>query len=312
MSELYRLAVIDTAAGTTPVIERDGVLLPLALILELGDGGGILADLAPLLTDWPRWSAILPERVAAAGNRFKHDGVKAEHARYRPVIMAPGKIVCIGANYHDHIAEMKIPMAPTYPYAFLKPPSTTLRGSGEAVVAPAGVSMMDWEAELAVVIGTRARDVKEADALGVVAGYANFNDLSARDWLANRPAVGIDWVRHKCWDGFAPIGPYLVPAEFVPDPQALPIALTVNGAVKQRSNTQQMVFGVAAIIAHLSTIMTLEPGDIIATGTPAGCAAGQASPEWLKVGDEVRIEIGALGTLVTPIVAPRIAYTNRP
>lgn len=309
MSEPYRLAVVDIAGARTAVVEREDMLLPVASVLspkEAGLLGGGLVNLAPLLQDWALWSEILPVRVGAAAERFRHQGTPASSAAFWPPLASPGKLVCIGANYHDHIAEMKIAMVPTYPYAFLKPPGTTLRGSGQAVVAPAGVSMMDWEAELAVVIGTRAHDVKEADALAVVAGYANFNDLSARDWLANRPAVGIDWVRHKCWDGFAPIGPYLVPAMFVSDPQALPITLTVNGAVKQRSNTRQMVFGVAAIIAHLSTIMTLEPGDVIATGTPAGCAAGQASPEWLKAGDEVRIEIGSLGTLVTPIVAPDV------
>lgn len=307
MSDFYRLAVADIAGARTAVVEREGMLLPIASILsqeEAGFLGGALADLAPLLAEWARWSAIFPTRVAAAAERFGREGDAAASAIFRPPLLAPGKLICIGANYHDHIEEMKIPMTPTYPYAFLKPPGTTLRGSGEAVVAPAGVRMMDWEAELAVVVGTCARSIAEADALGVVAGYANFNDLSARDWLANRPAVGIDWVRHKCWDGFAPMGPYLVPAEFVLDPQALPITLTVNGTVKQHSNTRQMVFGVAAIIAHLSTIMTLEPGDVIATGTPAGCAAGQANPDWLKAGDEIKIEIGPLGTLVTPLVAP--------
>lgn len=307
MKDFYRLAVIATDGTDRVVVERDGTLLPLTSLLidsDLATLGDPPVDLMVLLADWPRWSALLPARVEAAAERFTRDGISAANARFRPPVAAPGKLVCIGANYHDHIKEMKIPMTPTYPYAFLKPPSTTLRGSGDAVVAPLGVQMMDWEAELAVIIGYRARDVPAADALGIVAGYANFNDLSARDWLASRPAVGIDWVLHKAWDGFAPIGPYFVPAEFVPDPQDLPVRLRVNGTVKQDSNTAQMVFGVAAIIAHLSTIMTLEPGDIIATGTPAGCGAGKHPPEWLRAGDEVRIEIGRLGELVTPIVAP--------
>jgi 2-keto-4-pentenoate hydratase/2-oxohepta-3-ene-1,7-dioic acid hydratase in catechol pathway len=162
--------------------------------------------------------------------------------------------------------------------------------------------MMDWEAELGVVIGTRCAEVPEREALGVVAGYINFNDLSARDWLAERPPVGVDWVRHKGFDGFAPCGPYIVPARFVPDPQTLAIRLTVNGVVKQASNTHRMVFGVAQIIEHLTSIMTLYPGDIIATGTPAGVGHGMTPPQYLQAGDVVELEIGPLGRLVTPIV----------
>ena len=139
-------------------------------------------------------------------------------------------------------------------------------------------------------------------ALDQVAGYLNFNDLSARDWIASRPGVGIDWLIHKGHDGFAPVGPYFVPAQFVPDPQDLPVRLTVNGEVKQNSNTGQMIFGVADIIAHLTTVMTLHPGDIIATGTPAGVAHGRNPQEYLKAGDEIRMEIGSLGTLITPVI----------
>jgi 2-keto-4-pentenoate hydratase/2-oxohepta-3-ene-1,7-dioic acid hydratase in catechol pathway len=197
---------------------------------------------------------------------------------------------------------MKIAMLPSYPYSFLKPPGNTLRGSGEPVQAPGNVRMMDWEAELAVVIGRTVRDVAAAHALDSVAGYANFNDLSARDWLADRPGVGIDWVRHKAFDGFAPMGPYFLPAEFVQDPQQLPMRLWVNDELRQDSNTSQMVFGVAAIIEHLSSIMTLAPGDVIATGTPAGVGYGRQPHQFLHPGDTVRIQIGALGDLVTPIV----------
>jgi 2-keto-4-pentenoate hydratase/2-oxohepta-3-ene-1,7-dioic acid hydratase in catechol pathway len=162
--------------------------------------------------------------------------------------------------------------------------------------------MMDWEAELAVIIGTRCRDVPEERALDVVAGYANFNDLSARDWIASRPPIGVDWVQHKNFDGFGPFGPYFVPAVFAGDPQALPVRLWVNGVLKQDGTTATMVYGVAAVVAHLSQIMTLEPGDVIATGTPAGVGHGRKPPEYLKPGDEVRMEIGNLGELVTPII----------
>ena len=299
MTVEYRLAVVEKDGARIAVVEQGGRLLPLSALGEVD-----LDDLGPVIADWARWTALLTERVAGAASLFASDGFEAVGATYRPPLAAPGKVVCIGANYHDHVAEMPIPVVPTYPFSFLKPAATTLRGSGEAVEAPAAVEMFDWEAELAVVIGTRARNVAAADALGIVAAYANFNDLSARDWLASRPGIGVDWVRHKCWDGFAPMGPFLVPAAQVADPQDLPVRLSVNGVVKQQSSTAQMIYGVAAIIEHLSEIMTLEPGDVIATGTPAGVGHGRKPPEYLKAGDEVRIEIGGLGELVTPIIAP--------
>jgi 2-keto-4-pentenoate hydratase/2-oxohepta-3-ene-1,7-dioic acid hydratase in catechol pathway len=301
---MYRLAVVRSGDRDVAVVEQDGWLLPVATLLGDSTALGALDDLAPLLQDWARWSAALEAAVAAAGARFRDEGSPAVDARFRPPLKAPGKLICIGANYHDHIAEMPIPIVPTYPYSFLKPASNTLRGSGEAVVAPAGVEMFDWEAELAVIIGTTCKDVAEADALSVIAGYANFNDFSARDWIASRPPIGVDWVRHKGYDGFAPFGPYLLPARFVANPQDLPVRLSVNGVVKQDSTTAQMVYGIAPIIAHLTSIMTLSPGDVIATGTPAGVGHGRKPPEYLKPGDEVRMEIGALGELVTPIIAP--------
>lgn len=298
MTERYRLAVIQSANSDLAVVERGGRLLPLHTLIGHDEA---LRDLAFVLADWSRWSVSLPELIVEAD--FAGAGIDERTAAFRPPLAAPGKLVGIGANYHDHIAEMPIPVTPTYPFAFLKPASNTLRGSGEAVAAPRNVEMFDWEAELAVVIGTKGRHVSASDALSIVAGYCNFNDLSARDWLASRPGIGVDWVRHKAFDGFAPMGPYFLPAEFVPDPQALPIRLSVNGAVKQDSDTGKMVYGVAAIIEHLTSIMTLEPGDIIATGTPAGVAHGREPPEYLKPGDEIRMTIGDLGELVTPIVS---------
>ena len=299
MNEQYRLAVVRGTESDVAVIERGGRLLPLHLLTGAAQAH---PDLSFVLNDWTHWCAALPSKLDAAS--LERDGLHAATASFRPPLAAPGKLICIGANYHDHIAEMPIPVTPTYPFSFLKPANNTLRGSGEPVEAPRGVEMFDWEAELAVVIGKRARYVAAADALSIVAGYCNFNDLSARDWLASRPGIGVDWVRHKAFDGFAPIGPYLLPAEFVPDPQDLPIRLSVNGVVKQDSVTGKMVYGVAEIIEHLTSIMTLEPGDVIATGTPAGVSHGRQPPEYLKAGDEIRMSIGALGELVTPIVAP--------
>jgi 2-keto-4-pentenoate hydratase/2-oxohepta-3-ene-1,7-dioic acid hydratase in catechol pathway len=303
MSDMYRLAVVEGDGGAMVVVERGGRAVPLGDILAGDDlarlENRVPRDLMPLIEDWATWRAILPARAAAA--RFG-DGLAAGSLRFLPPIALPRKLICIGANYYDHIAEMPIPMTPSYPYSFLKTPSNTLRGSGQPVTKPAISEMMDWEAELAAVIGTTCRDVPVESALDVVAGYANFNDLSARDWVDKRPPIGVDWVRHKCFDGFAPMGPYFVPADHAGDPYDMPIKLSVNGVTKQDSNTGKMVYGVREIIAHLSQIMTLEPGDVIATGTPAGVANGRKPPEFLKAGDEVRMETGVLGELVTPIV----------
>lgn len=298
MSNMYRLAVVRGRDDRgTVVVEHGGHLLPLDAVLP-GRFATPPTDLQPLLDEWQKVDADIAAFVDSNAAAFA-GGQPAEGADFLAPLALPGKIVCIGSNYHDHIAEMPIPMVPTYPYSFIKPVNNTVRGSGEPVAVPRRSKMMDWEAELGLVIGTACADVPADRALGVVAGYVNFNDLSARDWLATKPPVGVDWVQHKAFDGFAPFGPYLVPARFIADPQDLPVRLSVNGVTKQDSSTSEMVFGVAAIIEHISSIMTLYPGDLIATGTPAG--VGHGRNEYLKPGDEVRMEIGPLGELVTPI-----------
>lgn len=303
MSKAYRLATARLDGSKSVFIEIDGKLYPLSRVLTVDDsaklGSAPPEDMMPLIQDWAYWSHTLDDRV----NHFTPDEsppIPTDQIDFCPPISAPKKMICIGANYKDHIEEMKIPMLPDYPFSFIKPASNTLRGSGESVKVPSVAEMIDWEAELAAVIGKTARNLSKDNALDYVAGYTNFNDLSARDWIKNRPPVGIDWVRHKCHDGFAPMGPYFQPKEFTGDPQDLPIKLSVNGQTMQDSNTCQMVFGVAEIIEHLSQIMTLEPGDVIATGTPAGVGAGRNT--FLKSGDVVEMEIGHLGVLKTPIV----------
>jgi 2-keto-4-pentenoate hydratase/2-oxohepta-3-ene-1,7-dioic acid hydratase in catechol pathway len=299
---MYRLARVRTANSVQIVVELDGVLVP--VVQALGTDAARLVgdrpqDLQPVVENWAECDALLAQVVASNSTAFSA-GIPAAQAEFLAPLAMPGKLVCIGSNYHDHIAEMPIPMTPTYPYAFVKPVNNTVRGPGDAVAVPKKAKMMDWEAELGVVIGKKCVDVSAADALGVVAGYVNFNDLSARDWLDSRPPIGVDWVQHKAFDGFAPFGPYIVPARFISDPQNLSVKLTVNGVLKQDSNTADMVFGVAAIIEHLTSIMTLYPGDIIATGTPAGTGHGKG--EYLKAGDVISMEVGPLGKLVTPIV----------
>ena len=296
---MYRLAIIIVEGQRVAVVEREDRLVPLYRLVV---GTEPLNDLGPLLEDWPAWQAKIEAGIAAHPELFDASGIDAKSATFALPFERPANLICIGANYHDHVAEMPVPMTPTYPYGFLKPVRNTVRATGEPVLAPRHVNMMDWEAEMGAVIGRAGKNVSIDDALGLVAGYVNFNDLSARDWIASRPGVGIDWLIHKGHDGFAPIGPYFVPAKFIPDPQALPVKLTVNGVVKQDSSTAQMIYGVAEIIVHLTTVMTLLPGDIIATGTPAGVGHGRKPPEYLKPGDTVETEIGPVGRLVTPIV----------
>jgi 2-keto-4-pentenoate hydratase/2-oxohepta-3-ene-1,7-dioic acid hydratase in catechol pathway len=210
-------------------------------------------------------------------------------------IPRPGKIVCVGLNYRDHAAEggMDLPKAPLL---FAKWPNTLI-GDGDAIVLPPESSQVDYEAELGVVIGTSARRVSERDALDHVEGYICLNDVSARDLQF---ADG-QWTRGKSPDTFCPVGPRLVPREEIDDPQALAIRCLVNGEALQDSSTAQMIFSVAEIIAYASQVITLEPGDLIATGTPAGVGVFRDPKVLLKDGDEVAVEIEGLGTLTNPI-----------
>jgi 2-keto-4-pentenoate hydratase/2-oxohepta-3-ene-1,7-dioic acid hydratase in catechol pathway len=194
--------------------------------------------------------------------------------------------------------------ATAFPFSFLKPPSNAMVGSGTEVAIPGFGKELDWEAELAVVIGRP--ELAQSDPLGAIFGYAVMNELSLRDFVAPFPhPLGLDAVICKGWDGSAPIGPWITLAAEAGDPTSMPIELRVNGSVKQQSSTEQMIFTVAEMVAFYARVMTLEVGDVIATGTPAGVGAGKQPPEFLAPGDVVEVEIGELGTLRTPIVAPR-------
>jgi 2-keto-4-pentenoate hydratase/2-oxohepta-3-ene-1,7-dioic acid hydratase in catechol pathway len=209
----------------------------------------------------------------------------------------PGKIICIGLNYRDHAAESNV-APPEYPTVFAKY-GNTIAAPGEAIVLPPISAEVDYEGELAVVIGRRCQAVAEADALGVVAGYMPFNDVSARDYQMRTS----QWTIGKTFDTFAPCGPALVTADEVPDPHALDIRVSIGGEVLQSSNTRHLIFNIPHLIAYLSAVMTLEPGDIIATGTPAGVGFARTPPRFLRPGDVVRIEIERLGALENPVVA---------
>jgi 2-keto-4-pentenoate hydratase/2-oxohepta-3-ene-1,7-dioic acid hydratase in catechol pathway len=209
-------------------------------------------------------------------------------------IARPGKIVCVGLNYRDHAEESGMAL-PERPLLFAKWPSS-LVGPGEPIVIPEQAKEVDYEAELGVVIGTRASRVSAADALDHVAGYLCANEVSARDVQF---ADG-QWTRGKSFDTFGPVGP-LVPRDEVPDPQALRIRCLLNGEVVQDSSTAQMVFTVAEVIAFVSDGITLEPGDLILTGTPAGVGLGRKPPVYLADGDEVTVEIERIGSLTNPV-----------
>jgi len=210
----------------------------------------------------------------------------------------PAKIVCLGLNYRDHAAESGMDV-PTEPILFSKYP-TALIGHGAAIVLPGSSDQVDYEAELVVVIGRGGKDIPASRAMDHVGGYAVGNDVSARDWQLGKP--GKQWMAGKTFDTFAPVGPAVVTADEVPDPQALGIRLRLNGATMQDSSTSQLVFGVAEVIAYLSRIFTLEPGDLIFTGTPPGVGMARKPPVWLQAGDVVEVEIDGLGTLRNPVV----------
>lgn len=224
--------------------------------------------------------------------------VVPEAARWAPCIARPSKIVCVGLNYRDHARETGAPI-PEEPILFAKA-SSSLAGPFDDVVLPPGSTATDWEVELAVVIGRRATLVSETDAMHHVAGYALHNDYSERDFQLHR---GGQWFKGKSFDTFAPIGPWLATTDEVPDPAALGLRLAVNGTVMQSSRTAEMVFGVSRLVSYASQFMTLLPGDVISTGTPAGVGLGLRPPRYLQDGDVVELAIDGLGTSRQRVVA---------
>jgi len=208
----------------------------------------------------------------------------------------PQKIVCVGLNYRDHAEEQGVDL-PERPLLFAKWPNTLI-ADGDPIRIPSITKQVDYEAELGVVIGKRASRVGVDDALDVVRGYVVANDVSARDLQFSDG----QWVRGKTLDTFLPVSK-LVPAAEIPDPQALPIRAILNGQVMQDSNTSNQIFGVAEVVSFISQAITLEPGDLIITGTPAGVGAFRDPPVWMQPGDEITIEIDGLGSITNPVIA---------
>jgi 2-keto-4-pentenoate hydratase/2-oxohepta-3-ene-1,7-dioic acid hydratase in catechol pathway len=217
--------------------------------------------------------------------------------RLRAPIPQPPKIICIGLNYRDHAAEAKMAI-PEVPTVFAKY-ANTVTGHMHPIVLPRNSVKPDYEAEFAVVIGKGGRHIPESHWREHVFGYTILNDVSARDFQMQTS----QWTMGKTFDTFAPMGPVIVTADEIEDPHKLAISLTLNGELMQSSNTSNLIFGVPQLIAFLSSVMTLHPGDIISTGTPAGVGFARKPPRWLRPGDEVAIEVEGIGRLVNPVVA---------
>src|SRR5262245_16188787 len=278
---MYSLATIESGGRPVPCLEKDGRYFRLQ------------EDLMALLA-----------RGAALDKLSGGEEVKA--SRVLTPLQYPGKVLCAGANYYDHIKEMGVPDVRKEAqrlFFFFKPPRNALVGPGRTVRYPRDTKMFDWEVELAAVIGRTTRRATLANALEHVAAYTIGIDLSARD-LNRAPETfyKLDWVAGKAQDTCCPLGPRLVPAKFIRDPQDLALKLSVNGETKQDARTSGMIFDIREQIVTLSAIMTLDPGDVILTGTPAG--VGMPKKTFLKPGDRVDAEIESIGKLSVEIGEP--------
>jgi 2-keto-4-pentenoate hydratase/2-oxohepta-3-ene-1,7-dioic acid hydratase in catechol pathway len=314
--ESYRLASYSRGSDGP----RAGIVVDDAL-LDVGDmlaksavksSGTSPTQVLQVLEKWQQLHPLLQQaardtRSGTAGA----DAVPVREVRFLAPILYPGAIFCAGANYRDHVAEMSkamnLPAEPDphevglKPWHFIKASAGCVRGTGELIRLPSYSKKVDWEAEIAVIIGRECRNVSTEQAMGFVAGLSIVNDLSARDHL-RRPGVAVDspfhfdWVSQKCFDGALPFGPWICPLDDIGDIENLGIRLWVNQELMQDSSSSNMIFSAAEQIAHLSTRLTLRPGDVIATGTPAGC--GTPRGIFLKSGDRVTITIDHLGTLI--------------
>ncbi len=253
------------------------------------------ANLPSTMRDWLNagrgiWSST--QAAIASG-----EAIPLQDVRIAPPVPHPAKIVCVGLNYADHAAESGSEPPPE-PVIFNKFP-TALRSHGETIELPSLSTQVDYEAELVVVIGREGKHISESEALEYVAGYCCGHDVSARDWQLNKP--GKQWLLGKTFDTFAPVGPKLVTADVIPDPGNLRIQFRLNGETMQDSHTSQLIFSVPHLVAYLSGVVTLLPGDLIFTGTPPGVGVARKPPVFLQAGDTAEVEIEHLGVLSNPV-----------
>ena len=312
----YSLANDDPRAG---IVIEDALLDVAAVLARTSMKTASTASFS-VLQVLQQWRAVHPLLEQAASDRRRgKSGAPATplHAvRLLAPVLYPGTIFCAGANYRDHVIEMSkalnLPPEPDphelglKPWHFVRPSAPCVRGTGEIIQLPTYSKKVDWEAEIAAVIGAECRNVGIDQAMDYVAGLSIVNDLSARDHL-RRPGVAIDspfhfdWVSQKCFDGAMPFGPWICPLDDIDDVGNLAMKLWVNETLMQDSSSANMIFSIAEQISHLSTRLTLRAGDVIATGTPAGC--GTPRGIFLKPGDRVKISVDQLGTLVNEFAA---------
>jgi 2-keto-4-pentenoate hydratase/2-oxohepta-3-ene-1,7-dioic acid hydratase in catechol pathway len=299
---VFALASIEVDGAETVAVVVDGHVCALDALARPArfEGERVPTTMSALLDDGDRWIDWLGEQVLVPGDDDQPWHPQAD-VTFLPVVTTPPTIYCAGANYFDHVRAMSpgTPFAPAAPYHFIVSRQALCAHRAD-VVRPRGCVALDWEVELAAVIGKRAKDVSVEKALDCVAGYTIANDLSARDAMRrelNPPTSPFhyDWVSQKCFDGACPLGPWIVPASAIRDPQNLGLKLWINDELMQDSNTGQMIFDTAEQIAMLSTRVTLQPGDVVLTGTPAGVGMGRK--RFLKPGERLRLWIEGIGDL---------------
>ena len=301
---MHSLATVRYQGAALACLEQEGRYYPLGLLAARVGVTGLPQDLMGLFADWTRFQPLL---AGLAEHCEPSAGLAAQDVELLAPLLYPGKILCAGANYFDHLAEMGMPGARKEDqrlFFFMKPPRNAVVGPGDTVHIPLGTKAFDWEIELAAVIGKTGRNVSVADALSHVAFYTVAIDFSARDHnRAPETFYKLDWVAGKANDTCCPLGPRLIPASAVADPQNLGLKLWVNGELKQNGRSSDMIFSIAEQISIASRIMTLDPGDVLLTGTPAG--VGVPKQTFLKVGDQVDAEIEGIGRLSVRIQPER-------
>lgn len=285
-----RFATLATANGPRAVVRAGNEYIDL-----LAADRNLPGSVRELLVAGP--DAMVALRRAVQRTDAKRFPI--ESARFHAPVPDPKKIICLGLNYRDHALESGKAI-PSEPVLFSKY-ATALIGHGESIVIPKVSQRVDYEAELVIVMGKKGRHIPVDKAMQFVAGYCVGHDVSARDWQFKGETK--QWMSGKTFDTFAPVGPELVTADELPDPHSLPIRLRLNGQTMQDSNTKQLIFGVPEILAYLSVIMTLEPGDLIFTGTPPGVGDARKPPVYMKPGDTAEVEIEGIGVLRNPCVA---------
>jgi 2-keto-4-pentenoate hydratase/2-oxohepta-3-ene-1,7-dioic acid hydratase in catechol pathway len=300
----FSLATMLTSTG-----ERAAILVQDHYYwLDLASGGALSGGVRALFNHWDASLARLGEIAddCARDGRQSAALLQLHQVALATPIRFPNKLICVGAVYSDHLLEMKLPATrwPIMPF-FIRAPTTSLVGPGRTVHQPSMTKEFDWEIELVVVVGRQLTDATPEQATAAIAGYCVGIDLTCRDLIDRSSPLGVDLVRAKSQDGMAPAGPVFRPAQFVGDPQQLALKLWVNGDLKQNGTTANMLFPVSDQLSTISRYITLEPGDMVFTGSPAG--SGGMSGRFLQPGDHIRAEISRVGTLEVEILPPRVS-----